>query len=392
MFERADWTLFRTVEGLQQKAGVPAPWLRRLVLKELGDNALDNGGVIRFGLVDGDPQAFFVEDDGPGLDGTPKEIADLLVSADRFVPANCFACRNAANSAMACASLPAPCWRSGCARRHHPQSPDQLAAGSDGTTSVVAVLNADHPIGTRIEINFGPALPHDLIRFDWVRKAQAVAGIGQSYQGRSSPFWYDAAQFHELLLACGTQPVRNLITQLDGCTGGKAGEIVAAAGLDRRHCQNIDRQQAATLLTEVRRSTRPVSADRLGHVGRDAFPDPHYHYAKVHGIAMIGGSQPQAEIPFVVEAWARKISSGSRAAVMISRSVFSSTARRARARCQRGVTGMAIFACRAVDSRMAGRTRRKKALTRSRSISPRLIARSRPTVRSLISGRLPARF
>ena len=77
MFERADWTLFRTVEGLQQKAGVPARWLRRLVLKELGDNALD-GGAIRFGLVDGDPQAFFVEDNGPGLDGTPKEIADLF--------------------------------------------------------------------------------------------------------------------------------------------------------------------------------------------------------------------------------------------------------------------------------------------------------------------------
>ena len=38
-FERQDWTLFRTVEGLQQKAGVPAKLLRRLVLKELADNA-----------------------------------------------------------------------------------------------------------------------------------------------------------------------------------------------------------------------------------------------------------------------------------------------------------------------------------------------------------------
>jgi hypothetical protein len=102
----------------------------------------------------------------------------------------------------------------------------------------------------------------------WVHKAQAVAGIGEAYQGRSSAYWYDAAQFHELLLACGPQPVRNLTAQLDGCSGGKAGEIVAVAGLDRRHCQNIDRQQAATLLTELRRSTRPVSADRLGHVGR----------------------------------------------------------------------------------------------------------------------------
>jgi hypothetical protein len=37
--EREDWTSFRTVEGLQQKAGVPDTKLRRLVLKELIDNA-----------------------------------------------------------------------------------------------------------------------------------------------------------------------------------------------------------------------------------------------------------------------------------------------------------------------------------------------------------------
>jgi hypothetical protein len=30
-FERDDWALFRTIEGLQQKAGVPKDKLRRLV-------------------------------------------------------------------------------------------------------------------------------------------------------------------------------------------------------------------------------------------------------------------------------------------------------------------------------------------------------------------------
>jgi hypothetical protein len=62
MFEREDWTLFRTVEGLQQKAGVPATRLRRLVLKEL--------------FIDAD--TYFIEDDGAGLDGTPEQIAELL--------------------------------------------------------------------------------------------------------------------------------------------------------------------------------------------------------------------------------------------------------------------------------------------------------------------------
>ena len=34
-FEREDWTSFRTIEGLMQKAGVAKDKLRRLVLKEL---------------------------------------------------------------------------------------------------------------------------------------------------------------------------------------------------------------------------------------------------------------------------------------------------------------------------------------------------------------------
>jgi hypothetical protein len=42
-FARADWTSFRTAEGLQQKAGVPQHKFIRLVLKELADNGLDTG-------------------------------------------------------------------------------------------------------------------------------------------------------------------------------------------------------------------------------------------------------------------------------------------------------------------------------------------------------------
>jgi hypothetical protein len=46
MAERHDWALFRNIDGLQQKAGVPAARLRRLVLKELADNAPDRAFVL----------------------------------------------------------------------------------------------------------------------------------------------------------------------------------------------------------------------------------------------------------------------------------------------------------------------------------------------------------
>ena len=45
-FEREDWTLFRSLSTLSQKAGVPVHLLPKLVLKELADNALDAGGMV----------------------------------------------------------------------------------------------------------------------------------------------------------------------------------------------------------------------------------------------------------------------------------------------------------------------------------------------------------
>src|SRR5262249_13655815 len=77
MAERHDWVLFRSIEGVRQKAGVPADKLRRLVLKELADNALDEATSCRSGF-DKDRDVYFVEDLGRGLDGTPQEIASLF--------------------------------------------------------------------------------------------------------------------------------------------------------------------------------------------------------------------------------------------------------------------------------------------------------------------------
>jgi hypothetical protein len=79
-FERQDWTLFRSLETLGQKAGVPANKLRRLCLKELTDNALDAGGQAT--IREPVPNHYVIRDHGKGMDGTPEEIARLF-SIDR---------------------------------------------------------------------------------------------------------------------------------------------------------------------------------------------------------------------------------------------------------------------------------------------------------------------
>jgi hypothetical protein len=303
MGERPDWSLFRSIDGLQQKAGVPATRLRRLVMKEIADNGLDTGTGIEAGQID--DHGFYVADNGPGLDGRPQEIAELfsirrpmrssklLRLPQRGALGN--GLRVVAGAVLASEGSLVVVTRN---RRI------VLRPEADGSTTVVEVAPVDHPVGTRIKIGFGPALPSDSDPFAWLRQACEVAFKGSSYDGKSSPFWYDAVQFHELLLAHGQQPVRSLIAQLDGCTGGKAGEIVAAAGLDRMACASVNRSQAATLLEAARKHARPVSPERLGFVGRDAYPQ-HYH-AIARGNVFIGSTTSPADIPFVVEAWARK--------------------------------------------------------------------------------------
>jgi hypothetical protein len=304
-FDRADWVSFRTVEGLQQKAGVAKEKLRQLVLKELADNGLDDGGAVRIGQFS--PTAFvgdgyIIESDGHGIDGTPEEIARLFSIARPMVSTKLLrlptrgalgnGLRVVAGSVLASGGSLAVTTRN---RRI------VLRPEHDGSTSVVSVEAADFPVGTRIEIAFGSAIPRHGDPLFWVEIACRLRVGGQTYLGKSSPHWYDTTQFHELLSASGPLPVRELITHFDGCTGAKAGEIVAAAQLDRALCKDITREQAHRLLVAARENAKPVVAKRLGNIGPK--PGLGENYVCTTGTAEFGSDEPFAEVPFVVEAW-----------------------------------------------------------------------------------------
>jgi hypothetical protein len=299
-FERADWTSFRTIEGLQQKAGVAQNKLRRLVLKELADNALDTGARVRIGQLPGG--GYFVEDSGCGIEGEPEEIARLFSIARPMVSTKLLRLptRGALGNGLrvvAGAVLASQGFLIVTTRNRR----IELHPERDGATTVVAVTPVDFPVGTRVEIGFGPAIPVDADALRWAVVAIEMAE-GQSYQGKSSPWWYDAAQFHELLSASGAAPVRELVARLDGCAGGRAGEIVAEAGLVRMASSALSREQAVRLLEVARDNARRVKPGRLGPVGPGLFPDRAYGVSS--GVAPFGATKPQAEIPFVVEAWA----------------------------------------------------------------------------------------
>ena len=292
-FERADWSLFRTVEGLQQKAGVAKGKLSRLVLKELADNGLDAGATVKVGeLPKG--RGYFVQDDGCGLDGTAKEIAALFSIARPLVSTKLLRLptRGALGNGLRVVAG-AVLASSGSLVVITRGKRIELRPERDGSTTVVNVKPVKHSIGTRVEIRFGPAIPCDEGTLNWAVVAERLAHKGTSYTGRSSPHWYDAAQFHELLYASGKTAVRELIAQLDGCTGGKAGEIVVQAGLGRALCSNVTRPQAEKLLEAARANSKPVTPRRLGALGADAIPGR--AYACSHGAARFGAADMDAD-------------------------------------------------------------------------------------------------
>jgi hypothetical protein len=312
-FERPDWTSFRTIEGLQQKAGVSAHKLARLVVKELTDNALDEAGKARVGLLP-DGAGYFVEDDGRGID--PDEVAKLFSIARPLLSTKLLrlptrgalgnGLRVVTGAVLASGGTLTVITRN---RRIelHPQH--------DGTTKILRTTEADFPTGTRIEISFGPALPADPAALAWGKLACDLAR-GKVYGGRSSPWWYDGPQFHELLCAAGSRPVREVVAELDGCTGATAGVIVAAAKLTRATCATVSQDQATALLAAARRHAKPVSAERLGAIGPDAFDGA--AYAVASGIAKFGAAAPVAEVPFVVECWAAKAQAAKRGTSLVA--------------------------------------------------------------------------
>jgi hypothetical protein len=268
MFEREDWTLFRTVEGLGQKAGVAANLLRRLCLKELADNALDNNAATRVGQFGKDGR-FFVEDDGPGLDGTPEHIAELfsikrpmrssklLRKPQRGALGN--GLRVVAGIVLASEGTLVVITRN---RRI------KLRPKADGSTAVVGVTEVAHPLGTRVKIGFGSALPDDPDALHWAKGAITLAG-GNNYSCATSAWWYDAAQFHELILACGAQP-RRAARRLQRRQGWRHRRSCSPRPHGLRECQPRPGNRAARpgALPFTARHSRPTRRNRTSCLWR----------------------------------------------------------------------------------------------------------------------------
>jgi hypothetical protein len=308
MFKREDWTLFRRVDTLGQKAGVATMRLPMLVAKELADNALDATGDCRVGLLDGN--GFFVEDDGDeegrGIPGTDAEVA-VLFSINRPLTSSKLLrlpTRGALGNGLRVVAGAVLATEGSLVVTTGGRTLHLIPEYETGETRIEAVEPCERP-GTRVEVRLGhPPLTVDERTLVWAQSAIRLAGHGTRYKGKTSPHWYDADSFLELLKAAGERTVVDVIAEFDGCAQPKAGKIAAALAFKGRMAKSLTRVDALRLFEAARAEARVVKWSRLGAVGPDVLALPPFH-AKAGGTfeskAHRGGPRPG--IPYVVEAW-----------------------------------------------------------------------------------------
>jgi hypothetical protein len=304
MFEREDWTLFRTLSTLGQKAGVPVEQIPAVVAKELVDNALDEAGDCRIGLLEGN--GIWIEDDGDGIPGDDEAVArtfsirrpltssKLLRRPSRGALGN--GLRIVAGAVLATGGALEVSTRARTLR---------LVPQFDTGETAAAVVGNWPRAGTRVEVRFGTSLTCDDPALEWALDAVLLAGGGSSYKGKTSPHWYDRDAFFELLQAAGRRTVREVVGEFDGCSGKKAGRL--AADFKGRLAVNLDRAEADRLHQELKASAKLVNAERLGFVGPIHGLPP--SYARIPAsFSLASSGKLKTLLPVMVEAWAEIIS------------------------------------------------------------------------------------
>ena len=297
MFERQDWELFRTLDGLSAKAGVPRERIASLVVKELMDNALDESESCDVGLLD-DNVGFFVQDNGPGID--PAQVASLF-SIKRPLKSTKLLrlpSRGALGNGLRVVAS-AVLATGGTLRVYTRGQVMNLVPCSDGITNVGVIGNYDGE-GTRVEVHLGrDAGPINSSALIWARETK-IFSRGQNYRGKTSPWWYTSRDFHELCLAAKDMTVRDLVSNFEGC-GSQMGTITA--GFKAKQAPDVTLDEAKILLDRMRSSSEPVKASRLGKCNTEPLEDAIGYYARVEGSFKLESNFEVAEIPFVIEAW-----------------------------------------------------------------------------------------
>lgn len=300
LFQRTDWTLFRALDTLGQRAGVPRDRLGAIVAKELADNALDAGSeVVRAGQ-DG-PYSCWVEDDGQGIPGTDEQVAELFSISRPLTSSKLLRLptRGALGNGLRVVAGAVLATGGQLRVRTKGRLLELAPRFNDGRTEVVSSSPSPEK-GTRIEVYLGPSLG---VRVDLSLAELAISMRGEKrYRGKTSAHWYSLSAFRELVSAAPPdQPLGKLLKMFDFSAANRKSYqyIYGADALDIKMGELSDQRVELTHRFLIA-NTKPPRPAVLGEVGEKA--GPHTSYAKEQATVTCGG----AELPCVVEVWAQQ--------------------------------------------------------------------------------------
>ena len=363
---------------------MPASKLRRLVLKELADNALDTGASVSVGEL---PERRLLRrgrrprhrrhagGDRPPVQHRPADGLDQAAAA-----ADARRARQRPAGGRRCA-----CWRRTASSSSSPATGgSSLRPERDGTTTVVSVKPVEFPVGTRIEIGFGPAMPEDADALHWAQRGHASWRDGHDLRRQVVAVVVRRAAVPRAAVGqrrrAGARAGRAAST---AAPAGRRARSSPQAGLGRMACTDVSREQADTLLEVAREHARPVSPKRLGAVGPDAIPG----LRLCHRRAARCRSARRAAAPRS-RSWSRrgpsKTSDDMQLLVCVNRTPVTGDIEAARDK--RDIDAVRLRACATPSPR-----RRRTRTSASGSTSRRPTCRSRRTARSRTSNRSSTR-
>jgi hypothetical protein len=300
-----------SLAGLTKMTGEPSRRLRRLLCKELTDNALDAcdaaGRPGRATIRKRDLDTYIITDEGHGLDGSPDDLAALFAihrvmisSKYRRLPLR-GALGNGLRVAVGCVVVSRGTIEIITRGKRVVLRPHRVAP-----TEIVSTSDALDTIGTTLIVTLDPAIPYDAAELAWAEAAIDLAkhAKAEAYARQPSPHWIDLDAFVEMLMLIEPPDVtvRQIVEMFDGCSGGKAGKLAAPFGRHRL-ARTMSDDDAAALLRSMQAGARLVKPDAFGLIGVDAFDRDDYSYASAKGTFPFGAHAPQAEIAHIVEAW-----------------------------------------------------------------------------------------
>ena len=288
IYEREDWTQFRSINTLSSKAGVGLRSLGGLVIKEIADNALDAGMNVTMTEENG---WVVIEDDGPGL---PKDRVATLFSIRRPLTSSKIIrlpMRGALGNGLRVV-MGAVFASDGQIHVETGGAIMDLRPQNDGTTQLTDLGPSDLSKGMRVSIKLGSNIPGDAkTHMAWANIAIIWAKFGETYQGKTSPWWYDADALFELLQAAGDSEAAALLAEVFNKITLKAAKLIVGD----KTCKDLTRSECGAALRAMREVSPAIKPAKLGKLG-----DIGYSRGAESGVFQYG-SLCHANIPFTVE-------------------------------------------------------------------------------------------